>query len=53
MSLLGIRTVLRRLTVSCHPGPYWRTTLSLRGLHDSSLDREAKYAEKLRLRAEQ
>ncbi|KAK0246111.1 ATP11 protein-domain-containing protein [Armillaria nabsnona] len=53
MSLLGIRTVLRRLTVSCHPGPYWRTTLSLRGLHNSSLDREAKYAEKLRLRAEQ
>ncbi|PBL00729.1 ATP11-domain-containing protein [Armillaria gallica] len=53
MSLLGIRTVSRRLTVSCHPGSYWRTALSLRGLHNNSLDREAKYAEKLRLRAEQ
>ncbi|KAK0198722.1 ATP11 protein-domain-containing protein [Armillaria mellea] len=53
MSLLEIRTVLRRVSVSCHLGPYWRTTLSLRGLHNSPLDREAKYAEKLRLRAEQ
>ncbi|KAK0233499.1 ATP11-domain-containing protein [Armillaria fumosa] len=53
MSLLKIRTVLRRVSVSCPLGPYWRTTLSLRGLHNSPLDPEAKYADKLRLRAEQ
>ncbi|KAK0208622.1 ATP11-domain-containing protein [Desarmillaria ectypa] len=53
MSRLEIRTALRLFTVSCRPGPYRRTTLSLRGLHDGSLDREAKYAEKLCLRAKQ
>ncbi|KAK0481850.1 ATP11-domain-containing protein [Armillaria novae-zelandiae] len=53
MSLLEIRTFLRRVSVSRPLGPYWRGTLSLRRLHNSPLDREAKYAEKLRLRAEQ
>ncbi|KAG7450140.1 ATP11-domain-containing protein [Guyanagaster necrorhizus] len=48
-----LRTVLRHVTASCCPGSYWRTTLRLgwRGLHSG--DRQVKYAEKLRLRAEQ
>ncbi|KAK0465443.1 ATP11-domain-containing protein [Desarmillaria tabescens] len=54
MSRLEIRTALRLFTVSCHPGTYRQTALlSLRGLHSGFLDREAKYAEKLRLRAQQ